>query len=593
MGKKFEFTVDAPLRLAYTRRMSQTTSTRAGDLPSPAGEPGPSPQRPSGDTLISRRRALRFAAVASAAPFLLRAASRPALPHGVLSGEPTAAKVAARVLADGGNFVDALVAGALAGAVAAPHQTGIGGYGASLIIARADGKRVVCIDANSTAPAAARPDMFKPDANGSVPGRVNETGWLAAGVPGILAGLQLALDRHGTRSFRELVAPAIRVAREGFQVSDGMAKILAGFAPLAKSHAGGRTLFFKDGAPLAAGDTYRNLEVAELLATLAQRNSVDSFYRGDIAQRIGEVFKQYGGLVTAQDLAAYQAREAEPLRMEWNGFDLRTAPLTSGGLTVFQALTTLRELDWGRAASLLPPSLAAAHARLEALRLAWADRLALLGDPAHAEVPVAKLLSADHAKAAAERIQRAVKEGKILAHIVTPRDHTGTINLSVVDRDGNLAALTLTHGNSYGARVTVDGLGLTLGHGMSRFDPQPGHANCPGPGKRPLHNMVPTVVLRGGRPVLAIGGRGGRKIPNALFELLTRYVGLGESLEASIAAPRPHTEGNVNLELEPRWPAAESEALGKLGYKVKNAASATLSAATFNPQTRECRAAMR
>jgi gamma-glutamyltranspeptidase/glutathione hydrolase len=379
------------------------------------------------------------------------------------------------------------------------------------------------------------------------------------------------------------------VAREGFKVSDGMAKTLASFAPLAKSHEGGRQLFFKDGTPLGAGDTYRNPEVAALLETLAQRNSVDSFYRGDIAQRIGDVFQKYGGLVTAKDLAAYQAREVEPLRMEWNGFDLRTPPLTSGGLTVLQALAALRELNWPQ----IPAGLARTHAAVEALRIAWADRLALLGDPEHADVPVAKLLSADYARATADRVRQAVKEGKALAHAATTRDHTGTINLSVVDRDGNLAAITLTHGNSFGARVTVDGLGLTLGHGMSRFDPQPGHPNCPGPGKRPLHNMCPTIVLRDGRPVLAIGGRGGRKIPNALFEVLTRHVGLGESLQAALAAPRPHTEGNLNLELEAKWPASEAEALAKLGYKVKTAASATLSAAAFDPQTRECRAAMR
>ena len=572
MEKKSEFAVDAAHRLAYTRPMSQAPSVRPR---------------------CSRRRAVQLATASVAAPFLLRAAPSPSHPHGVLSGEPTAEKVAARVLAEGGNFVDALVAGALAGAVAAPNQTGIGGYGASLIIARADGKRVVCIDANSAAPAAARADMFRPDAKGIVPGRVNETGWLAAGVPGILAGLQLALDRHGTRPFRALVAPAIQVARTGFKLSDAMARTIAGFGPLASSHAGGRQLFLKDGKPLAAGETYRNPEVAALLETLAQRNSVDSFYRGDIAQRIGECFEKYGGLVTAKDMAAYQAREVEPLRLEWNGLDLRTAPLTAGGLTVFQALTTLRELAWGRAGDFQTPSPAATHARIEALRLAWADRLGLLGDPQHADVPVAKLLSADYAKAAAERVRRAVKTGKVLAHAVTPRDHAGTINLSVVDRDGNLAAITLTHGNSFGARVTVDGLGLTLGHGMSRFDPQPGHPNCPGPGKRPLHNMVPTIVLREGRPVLAIGGRGGRKIPNALFEVLARYVGLGETPEAALAAPRPHTEGGLSLELEAKWPASEAESLTRLGYQVKTAPSATMSAAIFDPQTRECRAVMR
>lgn len=544
--------------------------------------------------LRSRRRALQLLAAASAtAPFILRAAEKTASPHGAVSGEPTAEKVGAQVLASGGNFVDALVAAALAGAVAAPHQTGIGGYGASIIIARADGKKVVCIDANSAAPADAHAAMFKPDDKGNVPGRVNETGWLAGGVPGILAGLQLALDRHGTRSFRDSVAPAIAIARDGFKLPAGLATTIRSFSPLAKTHEGGRKLFFKDGAPLATGDTYRNPEVAALLETLAQRNSVDSFYRGDIAQRIGEVFQKHGGLVTAKDMAAYQAREVEPLRFEWNGCDVRTAPLTSGGLTTLQALTTLRELGWGRAGGLQPPSLAATHARIEALRLAWADRLALLGDPQHADVPVAKLLSADYAQETADRVRRAVKEGRPLAHAAESRPHTGTINLSVVDRAGNLAAITLTHGNGFGARVTVDGLGLTLGHGMSRFDPHPGHSNCPGPGKRPLHNMVPTVVLREGRPVLAVGGRGGRKIPNALFEVLTHYVALGQPMEAALAAPRLHTEGNLNLELEARWPVAEVEALGKLGYKPKTAGSATMSAAAFDPKTGAGRVALR
>ncbi|KAF0170596.1 MAG: Gamma-glutamyltransferase, partial [Limisphaerales bacterium] len=470
-----------------------------------------------------------------------------------------------------------------------PHQTGIGGYGASLIIARADGKRVVCIDANSAAPAAAHAAMFKPDDKGVVPGRVNDTGWLAAGVPGILAGLQLALARHGTRSFRDSVAPAIAIARDGFKLPANLATTIRSFSALAKTHEGGRRLFFKDGEPLVAGDIYRNPEVAALLETLAQRNSVDSFYRGDIAQRIGEVFQKHGGLVTAKDMAAYQAREVEPLHFEWNGCDVRTAPLTSGGLTTLQALAALRALEWDK----LPAGLMRTHTAVEALRLAWADRLALLGDPQHAQVPVAKLLSADYAKETAERVRRAVKEGRPLAHAAVSRPHTGTINLSVVDRAGNLAAITLTHGNGFGARVTVDGLGLTLGHGMSRFDPHPGHPNCPGPGKRPLHNMVPTVVLREGRPVLVVGGRGGRKIPNALFEVLTHYVALGQPMEAALAAPRLHTEGSLNLELEARWPAAEAESLAKLGYKTKTAASATMSAAAFDPKTGEGRAAMR
>jgi len=256
---------------------------------------------------------------------------------------------------------------------------------------------------------------------------------------------------------------------------------------------------------------------------------------------------------------------------------------------MLQCLTTLRALDWHRE----PAGLARTHAYLEALRLAWGDRLALLGDPAHAAVPQEKLLSDDYARASADRIRHAVKSGTILPQAVTPRPHGGTIHLSAVDRHGNMAAITLTHGNGFGAGVTVDGLGLTLGHGMSRFETKPGHANSPGPGKRPLHNMCPSIVLREGRPVLAVGGRGGRKIPNATLETLLQFVALNRPLAAAVAAPRAHTEGTPAVELEGAWPAAELAALPRLGYKIKTAVSATVSAVSFDPRSGESRAAMR
>lgn len=546
------------------------------------------PSRP-----VSRRTALKLTAGGLVAglsfPHFLRAAASSPAAHGLVRGEPTADKIGAEVLASGGNAVDAVVAAALASAVCAPQMTGIGGYCASIVIASADGKKIVCIDGNSTAPAAARADMFPRDEKGAVRGRVNDLGWLAAGVPGVLAGLQLALDRHGTRGFRDSVQPAIVLAKNGFPVTAGIATAMRNLAPTFGTHPGGRNLFLKNGAPLAAGETFRNPELAAMLETLAQRNSVDSFYRGDIAQRIADDFAKHSGLVTTQDLAAYRAREVPPLRFAWNDSEVCTAPLTAGGFTMLQCLTTLRALDWHQQ----PAGLARTHAYLEALRLAWSDRLALLGDPVFASIPQEKLLSDDYARASADRIRHVVKTGTILPQPATPRPHSGTIHLSSVDRDGNMAAITLTHGNSFGAAVTIDGLGLTLGHGMSRFDPLPGHPNAPGPGKRPLHNMCPSIVLRGGRPVLAVGGRGGRKIPNAVLETLVQFVALRQPMEAAVAAPRPHTEGSPAIELEAAWPADELAALPKLGYKVKTAPSATVSATSFNPRSGECRAAMR
>lgn len=531
------------------------------------------------DTTFINRRAMlqRSAGAALASVWSARrliAGEQSARPNGFVVGEPTAEKVGARVLADGGNAVDAIVAAALAAAVAAPHQTGIGGYGAAGMFAVEDGRRIVALDANSAAPAAMRADTFQPDARGQVPGRVNEFGWLATGVPGILAGLQQVLNCYGTRPFCELVQPAIAIARDGFPWPTNLAATIRGAAKQFENDPGSRKLFFRDGQPLAAGEQFRNPELAEMLGALAKANSVEPFYRGDVAQCIAAEFQKHGGLVTAQDLAAYQARLVEPLCLSWGEHAIYTAPLTAGGLTVLQALATLQAMGWEK----LPEGVSRTQLRIEALRLAWRDRLTLLGDPACVAVPQAKLLSTDYARECASRITKSVSKGKLLSHSVTRRDHSGTIHLSAADQQGNFAALTLTHGNSFGARVTVDGLGLTLGHGMSRFDPRPEHPNAPGPGKRPLHNMVPTIVTRGGQAVLAAGGRGGRKIPNAMFELLTEFVVRGRPLAESIAAPRCHTEGDSTVEFEKSWPAAETSELEKLGYKIKTGSSATLSA---------------
>jgi gamma-glutamyltranspeptidase/glutathione hydrolase len=416
-------------------------------------------------------------------------------------------------------------------------------------------------------------DLFRP-VNGKVPGARNEVGWLAAGVPGILAGLQLLLDRFGTRPLSELMLPAIRLCREGFAWPAALAATVKGGAGQFGGDQGSRQLYFRNDQPIQAGMLFQNPELAELLEALAKANSVAAFYQGDIAQRIAEAFQTNGGLVTAADLAAYKARFVSPLTLAWGDQTIHTAPLTAGGLTVLQALRILQALKWSQQA----PGLARTHARLEALRLAWRDRLTLLGDPERAEVSTARLLSEDYARESAEQIAVAVKAGRLLSHTVEPRDQDGTINLSAADRAGNFVALTLTHGNAFGARVTVPGLGLTLGHGMSRFDPVPDHPNAPGPGKRPLHNMAPTIVVRRGQGVLAIGGRGGRKIPNALFEALTQYVVLDKSLAESIAAPRLHTEGSAELEVEALWPTDERDTLQAIGYRIRTAGSAALSA---------------
>ncbi len=525
----------------------------------------------------TRRRFLFSTSAAALLPrFGVRADMRPAGQMGYVVGEPAVEDIGARILAQGGNAVDALVATALAGAVTQPHQTGIGGYGAHGVFAMDGGKRIAAIDANSTAPAAFTADIFKPDANGKAPGGKNDQGWLAAGVPGVIAGLKLALDEFGTMPFSEVLQPAIKLTRDGVPVTKALAGILARTAAF-KHDPGSAKLYLPGGTPPKAGELWKNPELAEVLATLANANSIEPFYRGDIAQQITEGFAKNGGLVTAQDMATYRARVVEPLTFEWDAHTIHTAPLTCGGFTVLQILAILKAMKWDE----MPVGIPHIHARIEAMRLAWRDRLTLLGDPEFASVPQTKLLSADYAAECADKILAEVKAGRILDHGLETKAQGGTLNFSACDKHGNIAALTLTHGNSFGAQVTVEGLGLTLGHGMSRFDPRPDHPNSPGPGKRPLHNMVPVVITQNGKTLCAIGGRGGRKIPNAMLEFMTHFVVRKRTFAASLAAPRFHTEGAKVIEHQKHWPKETTDALSKLGYTMKEGGSATLSGVAF------------
>jgi len=545
---------------------------------------------------LSRREMLRRTGKAAAIgafgfSFNLRAAEslQSKSAKGAIIGEEIGAKVGERILANGGNAIDAAVAAALMSCVVTPSRCGIGGYGGHMTIALKGGKKVVSIDYNTMAPAAMRSDMYSLDENEHVKGRTNFYGWLAVGVPGTLAGLQLALQRYGTHSFRELVQPAIDAAENGFVVTDLFNRAIRSAIPRFRNDAGSLKLYLKDGEPLAAGEKLRNLDLAKLLRTLAERNSVESFYRGDIAQRLADEFKKNGGLVTAKDLANYHAREVEPLTMKWNDFSVFTAPLTAGGLTVLQALSILKEAKW----QTMNDPLTSAHARLEAIRLAWKDRVTLFGDPEKVKVPVKHLLSAHYVRELAAKVESAVKAKHPIEIPIRRHTDEGTNNISCVDAEGNMVAMTLTQGGAFGAQVTADGLGVTLGHGMSRFDPHPEHPNAPAPGKRPLHNMCPSVVVRDRKPLLALGGAGGVRIPNSVYDVLEQFIARGATMEEAIATPRLNCTGTLDVAVEKELPKDLAAYLTEIGFKVQTGEGARVSAVTRDAKTGECRAVMR
>lgn len=535
-----------------------------------------------------RREILQFGLGSAVAwPQSLHAAAPGA--SGLVTGHAEGAEAGNAVLAAGGNAVDAIVTAALVAGVVAVPGTGIAGYGGHLVLAKSDGA-VAAIDFNSTAPAAAKAEMFNADESGRVAGNAHLRGWLAAGVPGVLAGLQLALDKHGTKRFPELAKPAIRYARDGFAVKKNLAAAIAAASKQFEKDAGSTKLFLKNGKPPAEGETFRNPDLAALLERLAEKGRVDDFYTGNTAAKIAAAFKANGGLVTQADLANYCALEVKPLSTTWGDGVVHTPAPASAGLTVLQAINTLSALGWAKLDHTDPGAI---QSKIDALRIAWTDRLKFLGDPKFADVPVERLLSQEYAKESAERVRAAVKAKKPVEGKSDGRTAGGTVHLNAIDRTGLTVALTFTHGESFGAQVVVDGLGLVLGHGVSRFDPRPGRANSIAPGKRPLHNMSPTIVTRNGEPWLALGATGGRRIPNAVFDVLSQRVGRDLPLAEAVKAPRLHTEGDPALTLEPIWSDAALAQLKSLGYEVKTGPLAVLNAIERNPATGEVASAAR
>lgn len=501
---------------------------------------------------------------------------------GMVVGQVTAEKVGMRVLEQGGNAMDAVVAAALVSAIAAPSSTGIGGYGMSAVVAYDGGTKLIAVDANTMAPKAIPKDMFLPNPARNLPHGINakdnglSVGWHSAGVPGILAGLQLIIDRFCTRKLDELMAPAITLARDGIVWPKNLANAVQN-SKMLQSDTGSRNLYLPKGHPIPEGGLFKNPDLADMLSQLAKQNSVRSFYQGDIALRIAEAFQKNDGLVTSNDLAEYEAYWVEPYSVEIGPCRLYTAPLTAGGISTLQMLRTLQAMDWNKLGS---PS-EKWHARIEAMRIAWRDRLEHLGDPNHSEQPIERFLSREYAAKSSEEVLRLVKSKALSFHPANPSHQTGTIHLNACDHQGNCVALTLTHGNGFGACVTVDGLGLTLGHGMSRFDARPDHPNGPAPRKRPLHNMVPTIVTRDGKAWIVAGGTGGRKIPNGLFDVLTSVIFQGKSIAEAIDGPRINTDGGSSISLDRKWDETSIQSLRSLGYNVKTEGAATMHAVAY------------
>lgn len=492
----------------------------------------------------------------------------------VASVQPLASRAGLAVLQSGGNAVDAAVAIGLTLGVVDGHNSGIGG-GCFMLIRRANGE-FVAIDGREMAGAAATRDMFLRNGKGDTD--LSQTGALASGVPGSVAVYASALEKFGRKKFAEVLEPAARIAEEGFPIDEVFARKLSAEAKDLGRFEASRAIFLKpDGAPLAKGEVLKQPELAASYRAMAQAGA-DWFYHGAFAQQVESWMKANGGILTAADFAGYHVALREPVRGTYRGCELVSfPPPSSGGVHVQQILNMLAVFDLKAM-----EEATRVHVIAEAMKLAFADRAFWLGDPDFVPVPRG-LVRVDYALKLAARIKL---DGvcEVPTHGVPPEAATDvfgkhTTHFSVADAEGNWVACTATVNTAFGSKVVIPGTGILLNNQMDDFSIEPGvpnafklvgaEANAIAPGKRPLSSMSPTIVLRDGKPILALGAAGGPTIISQTVLNLVGVLDLGLSLDAALAQPRFHHQWQPNeLRIENTWPDGVLESLRGFGHQL-------------------------
>lgn len=499
-------------------------------------------------------------------------------PHGmVVSDAPLATHVGVEVLRAGGNAVDAAVATAFALAVVYPEAGNLGGGG--FMVARLGDGRAAALDFREMAPQAATRDMYLDEKGALTDKSIN--GHLASGVPGSVMGLWEAHKRFGTRPWPELLAPAIRLAEQGFRVDAQLHRSIAAASRRLAKYPGSAALFLPGGQPPAEGSTFRNPELAAVVKRIAERGPA-GFYEGETAELIAAEMKRGGGIITTEDLKRYQARWREPVEFEYRGHRVVSMPAaSSGGLTLALIANILQGYDLKALGWHSPESL---HLMAEASRRAFADRNEFLADPDFVAVPQERFLSTAYAARLRGTIstEHATPSAQIRPGLAALPDGNHTTHFGVVDGQGGAVALTTTLNELYGSGVTVAGAGIVLNDEMDDFAAKPGapnmfglvqgEANAVAPGKRPLSAMTPTIVLdEAGRPLLVTGARGGPRIISATFDVLSNVLDYGMDVGAAVDAPRIHHQHlpDVLYYEEHGLVPATIEALKAMGHDVK------------------------
>ncbi len=511
----------------------------------------------------------------------LRAQSAVAREGMVVTQEKHASRIGADILAKGGNAVDAAVAVSFALAVTLPKAGNLGG-GGFMMVHRADAGETVAIDFRETAPQATSRDVFLDEAGNADPEKSRYSG-LAVGVPGTVAGLALAHADYGSGrfSFAELVAPAVRLAREGITVDEELQDSLQRATPRLKRWPSSARIFLKaDGTNWSAGDILVQPELGETLETIG-REGARAFYVGPIADAIVSAVRGAGGRMIRGDLENYRPLVRKPVHGEYRGYAIASMPPPSSGGIVLVAMLNL--LEGFPLAKLGARSPLALHLMIETMKIAYADRAEFMGDPNSVDMPVERLLSKSYAAEQRATIDR--KRARPAAMIRPDSSALGssggnTTHFSIVDRFGNAVANTTSLNFSYGVGMVAAGTGILLNNTLDDFAAKPGapnafgliggSANAPGPGKRPLSSMTPAIVFKDGKPALVTGAPGGSRIITTVLQVIVNYVDFGGRIAGAVSAPRVHHQWRPDVVLvESSLPEGTIRALERRGHTVR------------------------
>lgn len=495
--------------------------------------------------------------------------------HGmVVTAQHLATDVGVDVLKSGGNAVDAAVAVGYALAVVYPTAGNLGG-GGFMTIRMKDGKTTF-LDFRERAPLAATKTMYL-DAKGDIVPRASLDGYLAVGTPGSVMGFETAREKYGTRKREELIAPALKYAKEGFTLEQGDAASFAtGAKRLAKDDEAAKIFLKAGGSPYVSGEKLVQPDLAAVLQSISEKGP-DAFYKGAPAEAIVKASQAKGGILAKEDFEQYKVRELKPIECNYRGYDIISSPPpSSGGVIICEILNVLEGyplsyLGYGSAE--------AVHIMVEAMRYAYVDRNAALGDPDFIDNPVSKLLDRSFAASIRAKIDPYRAGTSANLKPLGGKESTETTHYSVIDNEGNAVAVTYTLNGSFGAGVVAPGTGVLLNNEMDDFTSKPGvpnlyglvqgEANAIAPKKTPLSSMSPTIVTKDGKPFMVIGSPGGSRIITITLEAILNVVDFGMDISQAVNAPRIHHQWQPDtVYLEPYALSPDTEkALAAMGYK--------------------------